>query len=59
MTYRDAFVTVETAGRWTTGMTVTDFDGDLGQPLRTSVAVVLDRDRLWDMTVAAISRLGG
>ncbi|PYF99880.1 purine nucleosidase [Georgenia satyanarayanai] len=58
MTYRDAFVTVETAGRWTTGMTVTDFDGDLGRPLATSVAVGLDRERLWDMTVAAVATLG-
>lgn len=59
MTYRDAFVTVETAGRWTTGMTVTDFDGSLGRPANTSVAVTLDRDRLWDMTVAALAALGG
>src|SRR5690606_2079030 len=58
MTYRDAFVTVETEGRWTTGMTVTDFDGLLGRPVNTRVAVSLDRERLWDMAVAAIDRLG-
>ncbi|QDB78817.1 nucleoside hydrolase [Georgenia sp. 311] len=59
MTYRDAFVTVELTGTWTTGMTVTDFEGLLGRPVNTRVAVSLDRDRLWDMTVAAIERLGG
>ena len=58
LTYREAFVTVELAGRWTTGMTVTDFDGLLGRPVNTRVAVSLDRDRLWDMAVAALERLG-
>jgi len=58
MTYRDAFVTVELTGTWTTGMTVTDFEGLLGQPVNTRVAVSLDRERLWDMAVAAIERLG-
>ena len=58
MTYRDAFVVVETAGRWTTGMTVTDFDGTLGREANTSVAVSLDRQRLWDMTVTALATLG-
>jgi len=58
MTCRDAFVTVELTGTWTTGMTVTDFDDRYGRPVNTRVATTLDRDRLWDMTVAAIERLG-
>ncbi|WP_324653246.1 nucleoside hydrolase [Georgenia sp. H159] len=58
MTYRDAFVAIELAGTWTTGMTVTDFDGLLDRPANTRVAVALDRDRLWDLTVAAIAQLG-
>ncbi len=59
MTYRDAFVAVELTGRWTTGMTVTDFDSTLGQATNTRVAVSLDRERLWEMTLGAIAALGG
>lgn len=54
---RDAFVTVELTGTWTTGMTVTDFDGLYGQPHNTQVATALDRDRFWDLTVDAIRTL--
>lgn len=54
---RSAFVTVELAGTWTTGMTVTDFGDAYGRPHRTQVATVLDRDRFWDITVDAIRRL--
>ncbi len=59
MTYRDAFVAVELTGTWTSGTTVTDFDGLLGRPANTRVAVTLDRERLWDMTVSALAALGG
>jgi purine nucleosidase len=56
-TTRSAFVTVELTGTWTTGMTVTDFGHLLGQEHNTDVAVELDRARLWDLAVDAISRL--
>ncbi|MEE6280294.1 nucleoside hydrolase [Georgenia sunbinii] len=58
MTYREAFVAVELTGRWTTGMTVTDFDGRFGREANTSVAVSLDRDALWAMLIGAVERLG-
>ncbi len=54
---RPAFVTVELAGRWTAGTTVTDFGDLLGRPHNTDVATTLDRELLWDMTVQAIDRL--
>jgi purine nucleosidase len=54
---RDAFVAVELAGRWTTGMTVTDFDHAYGHEHNTQVATTLDRPRLWDMTIDAIAAL--
>jgi purine nucleosidase len=54
---RDAFVTVELSGRWTSGMTVTDFGDAYGRAHNTHVAAVLDRDRFWDMTIDAIQRL--
>lgn len=54
---RDAFVAVELAGTWTAGMTVTDFSDAYGREHNTQVATVLDRDRFWDITVDAISRL--
>lgn len=56
-TTRDAFVTVELNGKWTEGMTVTDFDNLFGQPKNTQVAVKLDHARLWDMTITAIEEL--
>ncbi|MBC7291545.1 MAG: nucleoside hydrolase [Actinotalea sp.] len=56
-TTRSAFVAVELAGTWTTGMTVTDFEDLLGQAHNTDVAVELDHARLWDMTVDAIAAL--
>jgi purine nucleosidase len=56
---RDAFVTVELTGTWTTGMTVTDFGDAYGRPHNTQVATELDRDLFWDMTIDAIQRLSG
>ncbi|WP_127128793.1 nucleoside hydrolase [Georgenia sp. SYP-B2076] len=58
-TTRDAFVAVELAGRWTTGMTVTDFGDAYGEEHNTQVATELDKPRLWDMTVDAIAALSG
>ncbi len=57
VTTQDAFVTVELAGTWTSGMTVTDFGNAYGREHNTQVATVLDRDRFWDMTVEAIRTL--
>lgn len=56
-TTRSAFVAVELTGTWTTGMTVTDFTDLLGQAHNTDVAIELDHDRLWDMTIDAITAL--
>lgn len=50
----DAHVAVETRGQWTSGMTVTDFDGRIGPP-NAKVATTLDRDRFWDMLVDALA----
>lgn len=45
---RPAKVNVETAGRWTSGMTVTDFDAD--DP-NTSVGMELDTDGFWSLVL--------
>jgi purine nucleosidase len=51
-----ARVEVETAGRWTAGMTVTDFQAP---PARCNalVAMSIDVPRFWDTVFAAWSRL--
>lgn len=53
----DAFVAIETAGRWTSGMTVTDFRGKLGEP-NAQVATKLDVEAFWDLLIDAIDRIG-
>ena len=55
---REAFVAVETQGRWTRGMTVVDFAGRLGHPPNATVATTLDVPAFWDLLVAALTRLG-
>jgi purine nucleosidase len=55
---REAFVTVETKGEWTAGMTVTDFNATLGPPPNASVATTLDAPGFWDLMVAAVTALG-
>lgn len=55
---QDAFVTVETQGRWTYGMTVTDFRGSLGQPANTQVATRLDAGAFWERVITAIAAIG-
>src|SRR5829696_3788309 len=55
----DAFVAVETDGRWTRGATVVDLDGRLGRPPNARVAVALDVQRFWDLVLGAVRRLGG
>jgi len=54
---RDANVQVELAGTHTAGMTVCDFLGRGGAPLRTKVAVDLERERFWDLVVGALAAL--
>jgi purine nucleosidase len=53
MAVREAFVAVETQGRWTTGMTVTDF----GRSPNTLVATTLDVPRFWDLVIAALNAI--
>ncbi|HEX5120498.1 MAG TPA: nucleoside hydrolase [Pseudonocardiaceae bacterium] len=54
MAVRDAFVAVETQGRWTSGMTVTDF----GRTPNTLVATTLDVPRFWDLVIDALTAIG-
>ncbi|HZU14866.1 MAG TPA: nucleoside hydrolase [Chloroflexota bacterium] len=54
----DAFVAVETMGKWTAGMTVTDFRGKLGFPLAAHVATRLDFDGFWSLMIDAIAAVG-
>jgi purine nucleosidase len=54
----DAFVAVETQGRWTSGMTVTDFRRRAGRPFNTSVATHLDFEGFWDLMIDALARIG-
>lgn len=54
----DANVVVETFGRWTAGMTVTDFQEHPDRPLRTKVATTLDFDGFWDVMIEAVEASG-
>ncbi|MFG3440082.1 nucleoside hydrolase [Nonomuraea sp. NPDC047897] len=51
-----AVVHVETAGRYTSGMTVTDFELR-GRPANALVATALEVDRFWDRVLEAYGRL--
>jgi purine nucleosidase len=53
---RPAHVAVETEGRWTTGMTVTDFAAH-PRDHNARVAVTVDTDALWDLVLRAYSRV--
>jgi inosine/uridine nucleosidase len=55
MTVAEAVVAVETQGRWTSGMTVTDFGG---QPPNTLVATTLDVPRFWNLVIDALTAIG-
>lgn len=57
ITTKSAFVAVELTGRWTYGMTVTDFGDAYGHPHNASVATELNSERFWDLTTAAIAAL--
>jgi purine nucleosidase len=51
-----ARVEVETAGRWTAGMTVTDFTAAAGD-CNAQVAVAIDTDGFWDLVLDAYARV--
>ena len=51
-----ARVEVETAGRWTTGMTVTDFRAP-AQARNALVATSVDAARFWELVIAAWARI--
>jgi purine nucleosidase/pyrimidine-specific ribonucleoside hydrolase len=53
----DAFVAIETEGRWTRGATVVDLHGRLGREPNARVAMELDVARFWDLVVGAIAAL--
>jgi purine nucleosidase len=53
----DAFVAIETEGRWTRGATVVDLDGRLGRPANARVGLELDVERFWDLVIGAVARL--
>lgn len=46
---------IETEGRWTSGATVADLHGYSGRPPNADVALGLDRDRFFDLLVAAVA----
>jgi purine nucleosidase len=54
----DAFMAVETEGRWTRGATVVDLRGRYGREPNARVAMELDVVRFWDAVAAAVERLG-
>jgi purine nucleosidase len=55
MAVRKALVTVETQGRWTSGMTVTDFTDPAANTL---VATTLDVPRFWHLITEALTAIG-
>ncbi len=54
----DAFVAVETDGRWTRGATAVDLSSRWGRPPNARVAMELDVERFWDLVVDAVDTLG-
>ena len=53
----DAFVAIETEGRWTRGATIVDLHGKLGPAPNARVAMELDVPRFWDLVLDAIAAL--
>lgn len=53
----EAFVAIETQGRWTSGMTVTDFRPRNGRAFNCRVATKLDVDGFWDLLVESIEAI--
>jgi purine nucleosidase len=56
LTFLPARVEVETAGRWTSGMTVTDFNAAADE-CNARVAVGIDADAFWDLVLDAYGRV--
>jgi purine nucleosidase len=54
----ETFVTVETRGEWTRGMTLADFDNRLGHEPNALVATHLDVDGFWRLMLDAVERIG-
>jgi purine nucleosidase len=54
----DAFLAIETDGRWTRGATVVDLRGRYGREPNARIAMELDAARFWDVVTAAVERLG-
>jgi purine nucleosidase/pyrimidine-specific ribonucleoside hydrolase len=54
----DAFLAIETEGRWTRGATVVDLRGRYGREPNARIATELDAARFWDAVVGAVERLG-
>jgi purine nucleosidase len=54
----EAFVVVETAGTWSAGMTLVDFDNSLGREPNALVATELDFDGFWDLMLGALEHIG-
>jgi purine nucleosidase/pyrimidine-specific ribonucleoside hydrolase len=57
-TRQEAFLAIETEGRWTRGATVCDPYGRLGHEPNARVAMELQTERFWDMLVTAIGAVG-
>jgi inosine/uridine nucleosidase len=57
-TFEDAFLAIETEGRWTRGATVIDPFGRLGMQPNAQVALAIDVERFWAMLIAAIGAVG-
>jgi len=57
MRFADAFVAVETEGRWTRGATVVDLHGRLGHAPNARVAIDLDVERFWNLVLGALASL--
>jgi purine nucleosidase len=55
---RPARVEVETEGRWTSGMTVTDFQAPPADH-NARVAMTIDTAALWDLVLPAYARVAG
>jgi len=53
----EAFVAIETEGRWTRGATVVDLHGRFGREPNARVAMELDVPRFWDLVLEAIASL--
>jgi purine nucleosidase len=54
----DAFLAIETEGRWTRGATVVDLRGRYGREPNARIATELDVARFWDVVVGTVERLG-